>query len=360
MSTSLVRRPHRTRAFRAVAVSVGLLGVAVGCGKSADSPAATTQRSTIPAVETTVASAGRKSRACDRSETTTEPIRSTQQDFTVQVASTERTYKRYVPAGYDGIPAPLVVDLHGYQSVAAGQILMSDLATYAESAGFVVATPQGSGALPYWNAVPHPDLPDDVQFISDVIDETGSSLCIDTSRVYVDGFSNGAFLASLVACRLGDKVAAVATVAGLQVPAGCAPTRPMPIVAMHGTADRFVAFDGGPNVALASLTWDKESTRAFEGLPFAPVRDALAEWARIDGCSGSAAEKEIAPTVSQLKYGDCEDGAVVELYILDGAGHTWPGSAFAKASESLLGPANSDLNATEVIWSFFRDHPLGS
>ena len=153
--------------------------------------------------------------------------------------------------------------------------MMSEFGAFSEHAGFVVATPQGNGPLPYWNAVPHADLPDDVQFVSDVIDDVSSARVHRPDRVYVAGLSNGAFLTSLVACRLADKVAAVAAVAGLQMPADCSPSRPVPILAIHGTADQFVAFDGGPNVALASLPWNAESTRAFSGLPFTPVTDAF-------------------------------------------------------------------------------------
>jgi polyhydroxybutyrate depolymerase len=102
-----------------------------------------------------------------------------------------RTYKRYVPGRYDASPAPLLVDLHGYLSAATGQATMSNFGAYAETAGFVVATPQGNSAMPYWNAVPHDSLPDDVQFISDVIDDVSAHLCVDPSRVYVDGLSNG-------------------------------------------------------------------------------------------------------------------------------------------------------------------------
>jgi polyhydroxybutyrate depolymerase len=287
-----------------------------------------------------------------------DPVRSTHTDVSLRSSGLDRTYQQYVPVGYDATPTPLVVDLHGYLSGAEGQAMMSDFGTFSETAGFVLATPQGNGPLPYWNAVPHPDLPDDVQFVSDLIDDMSSRLCIDRSRVYVTGLSNGAFLTSLVACRLADEVAAVAAVAGMQMPADCAPSRPIPMLAIHGTADQFVTFDGSPNVALDSLPWDTESTRAFSGLPFAPVRDALDGWATINGCATPPRDEPVGPTVRTVRYDACRDGSVVELYVVDGGGHTWPGSAFSKASEATLGTTTDEINANEVIWDFFAAHPM--
>ncbi len=176
--------------------------------------------------------------------------------------------------------------------------------------------------------------------------------------MYVAGLSNGAFLTSLVACRLADKVAAVAAVAGLQMPSDCSPSRPVPILAIHGTADQFVAFDGGPNVALSSLPWNAESTRAFSGLPFAPVTDALGEWATINGCAKPPRDERVSPSVTVVRYDECREGSAVELFVVDGGGHTWPGSAFSKASESVLGNTTDEINADEVIWQFFDAHPL--
>jgi polyhydroxybutyrate depolymerase len=302
--------------------------------------------------------AQRPSPGCRQPGAEPAPTRSRHVDVSLRSSDLDRSYKQYVPSSYDATPTPLVIDLHGYLSGADGQAMMSNFGAFSENAGFVVATPQGNGPLPYWNAVPHPDLPDDVQFVSDVIDDMSSRLCIDLTRVYVAGLSNGAFLASLVACRLADKVAAVAAVAGLQMPADCAPSRPVPILAIHGTADQFVTFDGSPNVALSSLAWNAESTRAFSGLPFVPVTDAAGEWATINGCASPPRDEPVSASVMVVRYDECRDGSAVELFVVDGGGHTWPGSAFSKASESVLGQTTDEINADEVIWKFFVAHPM--
>jgi polyhydroxybutyrate depolymerase len=308
----------------------------------------------IPSTTSTVPD---RSPGCDTGATDV-GARGTHERVDLASSGSDRWYTRFVPDAYDGAPTPLVIDLHGYLSGAAGQAAMSDLGSTAEEAGFVVATPQGTSEMPYWNAVPHSELPDDIAFVEAVIDDVGASLCIDPARVYVDGFSNGAFLASLVACRLPDRVAAVAAVAGLLLPADCDPARPVPVLAIHGTDDRFVSFAGAPNPALADLTWNDQSRAAFDGLAFAEVTTTAARWAELDGCGPEPARAEVAAGVERIEYGGCAAGSTVQLYVIDGGGHTWPGSAFSAASASILGPTTEAIDANELIWSFFQDHPM--
>lgn len=331
----------------ALALALG----AVGCGstepRAAGAPEATPSTSSSSGPSTGAGCAG------DAAPTGSAPER-------VELTSggVDRWYDRVVPGTYDGTPTPLVVDLHGYLSGAAGQAAMSDLAATAEQEGFVLATPQGNGDLPYWNAVPHPELPDDVTFVADVIDDVSATVCIDPARVYVDGFSNGAFLTSLVACELSDRVAAVAAVAGLLVPEGCAPSRPVPVLAIHGTADRYVGVDGPPNPALDDLQWNDDSRAAFDGLPFAPVTTAAAGWAALDGCDPEPTRAPAGPSVELVAYDGCAGDAAVALYLVDGGGHTWPGSAFSHASAAILGPTTDAIDANDVIWTFFTEHPM--
>jgi polyhydroxybutyrate depolymerase len=279
-------------------------------------------------------------------------------EVVIATGGASRAYDLYVPGGALDSPAALVVDLHGYQSGPAGQIPMSDFHGLAEREGFVVATPEGNGDLPYWNATPEPSLPDDVRFIGDVIDDVGARLCIDPARVYVDGFSNGAFMASLVACEMSDRVAAVAAVAGLVFPAGCDPDRAVPVLAIHGTADDFVSFEGSPNAALERLEWNDASRAAFARIPFDDVRASAATWATAQGCDDGPATRPVGGEVALTAYGGCDDGSSVLLYTVEGGGHTWPSSELAAASGSLLGHTTFDLDATAEIWEFFTDHPL--
>lgn len=337
-------------------LTVGVVVLAGGC-TSGSTKAEVQAPSDDPPATPVPARASEPSPGCDVDPETV-GARGTHEQVDLTSDGVARWYSRLVPTSYDGAPVPLVIDLHGYLSGATVQAEMSQLGAAGEEAGFVVATPQGTSDMPYWNAAPVADLPDDVGFVEEVIDDVGATLCIDPRRVYVDGFSNGAFLTSLVACRLSDRVAAVAAVAGLLLPADCDPARPVPVLAIHGTEDRHVSFGGGPNPALDELTWNDESRAAFDALAFGAVTEAAAAWAELDGCDPEPARSEVGDAVELVAYPRCAEGSAVELYVVDGGGHAWPGSALSAASASILGPTTEEIDATELIWSFFQDHPM--
>lgn len=355
------RRPIPNLRRRAVALVIATAFLAMGCSSGGDDEVAADAADTVEPADTspatTTVTTPQRSPGCDTDPADAGP-RATHERVDITSGGTERWYSQLVPTAYEGEPTPLVVDLHGYLSGSGGQIAMSDLGRVAEQEGFVVATPQGNSDMPYWNAAPHADLPDDVTFVADVIDDVGERLCIDPHRVYVEGFSNGAFLTSLVACRLSDRVAAVAAVAGLLLPADCAPTRAVPMLAIHGTDDRFVSFTGGASPGLDELTWNEESTAAFDGLPWAEVTTTAAAWAELQECGPEPTRTPVGDAVELIEYTECSDDSAVQLYVVDGGGHAWPGSAFSTASEPILGMTTDEIDATEAIWSFFREHPL--
>ena len=71
-----------------------------------------------------------------------------------------------------------------------------------------------------------------------------STVCIDPSRVYAAGMSNGGAFASGLACDSARTFGAIASVSGL---APCRSGGPaVPVIAFHGTADPIYPYDGGP------------------------------------------------------------------------------------------------------------------
>jgi polyhydroxybutyrate depolymerase len=273
-----------------------------------------------------------------------------------------RWYVRHVPSSYDGKkPTPLVVDLHGYLEGAELHETNSKLAAFGDAHGFVTITPQGSGdVVPGWAV--ELDAPD-VRFIGDLLDEAERTVCIDDRRIFVAGFSNGAFLASTLACVYADRIAAIAPVAALRNPPGCKPARPVPIVTFAGTGDEFVAFTGGlgPRAQMASANDGTgrmlgETSGGALVARSASMPRITAAWAKRNHCAAKPKETSVASDVTLVRY-RCPKGAGVELYRIDGGGHTWPGSEFSRQIESVVGPTTFSINANEVMWSFFRAHP---
>jgi polyhydroxybutyrate depolymerase len=120
----------------------------------------------------------------------------------------------------------------------------------------------------------------------------------------------------------------------------------MPMIAFHGTRDPIVPYEGGPL-----------------GDPFNPVkpvflgqRTFVASWAERNRCAANPVESTIAPDVTRLEYGDCADGASVVLNTVIGGGHTWPGGK--PLPKWYLGPTSNSIDATRLMWTFFRAHPM--
>jgi polyhydroxybutyrate depolymerase len=289
-----------------------------------------------------------------------------------------------LPASFD--PArrvPLVIGLH--PSGGSGNTFDQDsgLSAAATSKGFAVMLPDGGIRLPaatggdgsYWNipgvplvsgsAVPK-DARDDVRFIADAIDHLVKHNCVDARRIYVTGFSGGARMSSMLGCLLADRVAAVAPVAGLRAgraagpefaepeAGNCRPSRPLPVLAVHGTDDETNPFPGG-----GGLRWGYS------------VERAAARWASLDRCGATPVLEKISAQVTRVRYGACDAGSEVVLYRIDaprdqGGGHVWPGGQrdLSTRAPSPVGgnvseprrPLAAELDATAVVLEFFARH----
>lgn len=272
--------------------------------------------------------------------------------------SQEGRYIEVLPASHDSsTPVPLVLDLHGYSSPLEAQRELSGLAAYGLDEGFAVVLPQVTRGVPLWNAAIGSS---DEAFIVEILDEVFSTRCIDESRFYVAGMSNGAFMTSSLSCALSDRVAAAAPVTGLTDVPSCELSRPVPVIAFHGTADTFVAYEGGLGSSVADLPTEGGGS-VGEGVVDAggpSIEEQAAAWAARNGCADAApAEEQLADDVVLMTW-DCPPGAAVQLYRIIGGGHTWPGSPFLAGLDDFVGPTTFSIDANELIWTFFQAHPL--
>ncbi|MEO6397074.1 MAG: hypothetical protein ABIP13_01280, partial [Tepidiformaceae bacterium] len=131
---------------------------------------------------------------------------------------------------------------------------------------------------------------------------------------------------SRIACALGDRVAAVASLSGL-----AAPVEPChgssAIIAFHGTADDVVPFNGGA----VRLIYQ-----------YGGVRAAISAWSTLNRCSGSPVAQRISTrTVRESHQGCVRPVALIQI---TGGGHEWPSS--------------SDVNVADTVWAFFREQHL--
>jgi polyhydroxybutyrate depolymerase len=91
----------------------------------------------------------------------------------------------------------------------------------ADEAGFIAVYPNGTGAGPFltfnsggveWELVKK--QPNDVTFVSQLLDDLATVVSVDPKRIYATGMSNGGMMCYRLAAELSDRIAAIAPVAG--------------------------------------------------------------------------------------------------------------------------------------------------
>lgn len=274
-----------------------------------------------------------------------------------------RVYDVSIPPRYDGRkPAPLVVVLHPLGGDAAEIDRDTDLPNEGGRRGYVVVAPDGLllppsagpgyAGLRWWNifgaaapqygtGVPQPardpSSADDITFLGAVLDETWNDLCVDPSRVYATGGSNGAGMTTQLGCTLADRLAAIAPVAGVNLTGVCPGSTPIAVLAIHGTADEQVAYTGN----------DLEGHH-FNN-PSVPAR--MAQWARRNRCAAATVVDRPFPQVVRTTWQHCARGADTVLWTAIGGPHAWPSTVGLKGRYFTF-------DATRVILDFFDRHSL--
>ncbi len=317
----------------------------------------TTETNAAPST-TTVAKLAATSPGCSAT-----PVAAGQTQVDLKSSGDPRWYIRHIPASYSAtVASAVIVDLHGYQEGASIHTVMSALGAFGEQHNFITITPQGTAnPIPRWDTALGSK---DVHFIGDVLDNIEKTLCVNPHRIFVSGLSNGAFMTSSMACAYADRFAAAAPVAGvISDVKACKPARAVPLITFHGTADGFVAYDGGLGKDALNLPSANGKGKLKDNLQILKLRKGLTipqqvdGWAKRNGCDAKPTETNIASDVTEFVY-NCPNNADVNFYRIAGGGHTWPGSTFSKGIANVVGVTTFSINADELMWKFFEAHPL--
>jgi poly(3-hydroxybutyrate) depolymerase len=236
--------------------------------------------------------------------------------------SAMRNFIIHAPAGT--LTPALVINMHGLGSNALQEQLLTGFDAIADREKFIVVYPNGISNT--WDITGDKD----VAFISALIDTMNARYHIDLKRVFATGMSMGGYMSHRLACALSNRIAAIGPVSGLNATYNCVPSRAVPVLQIHGTADSVVKYS---NVA-ATITG----------------------WVNRNGCPATVVTTNPYPAsnpnsvVKKEAYGPCRDSSEVILLTVNGGGHTWPGVNW--------GGATKDINASEEIWVFFKKHPM--
>jgi poly(3-hydroxybutyrate) depolymerase len=202
-----------------------------------------------------------------------------------------------------------------------------------------------------WQGFPGHDI-DDIQFTQDLLDSLTESYCIDKSRIWASGKSDGGGFAGLLACDnlLSQQIAAFAPVSGafyvknktktchpVTIPIPCDPgSSSIPFLEFHGGQDRTIPYDGGP--------------LHHECLPQIPYY--LQAWATRDRLETQNTTSQLTNDTLVFRFG--ADGLVTGVYDVS-IPHDWP-STFPNPDNERSGHQPATFNATTLIMDFFHQH----
>jgi len=288
----------------------------------------------------------------------------------VTVDGTARTALVHLPTNATGTdPLPAVLSFHGAESSASVQQATDGLTAKADAKGFVVVYPEGLQVdladrvtdVPGWDVAGR--AVDEPAFVAALLDELGSQVCIDPSRVYATGFSNGGHLVLALPCALPGRIAAVAPVQGWFTSAVCETGPATPTIGFHGLDDIAAPYDGAQPPQPTLL----------------PAPDVYGAQATRNGCTDGPASSTVTPTVERLTWDDCQAATI--LYTLRDHGHAWPGHPLPATPDQVLQIicppgeppidfvtalgvtcqtladnfllTNLDIDATDLMWEFF-------
>ena len=261
----------------------------------------------------------------------------------------ERTYYAYMPksAGSDR-KMPVVLAFHGYGGSGHSMAEVSHFNELAEKQKFIAVYPDGIDHDWFLKGNSKNNL-DDVLFTQALLNRLQQTAKIDTQRIYATGFSKGAILTQVLACRLPHKIAAFASVAGsipTRLQSSCQPQNPVSILAINGTNDQSVHYQG-------------DEPSQYRGLISIPAMVNL--WQSYDHCPTAVQDAANANgiPVKTIHYSGCNAGAEVEHLAVVNGGHFWPGGV-SKDPDLNKFNAKINLDASKEIWNFFQHHTLSS
>jgi poly(hydroxyalkanoate) depolymerase family esterase len=274
-----------------------------------------------------------------------------------------RTYKLYVPSGYNARALPLVVMLHGCKQSPDDFALGTRMNDLAEEQTFFVAYPAQdafANVSKCWNWFNTGDQQRDQgepSLIAGITRQIMRDLLVEPGRVYIAGLSAGGAAAAIMGSTYPDLYAAIGVHSGL----ACGAATDMP--------SAFEAMRQGRSSGAWEPWRHNDSRRAVPTIVFHGDRDMIVNPVNGDQViaqAKAAGDFQITTTRGEAPGGmsytrtvqaDRNGRAVLEHWVLHGAGHAWSGGSAAGSHTEPRGP---DASREMVRFFFQRSTPKAS
>lgn len=270
-----------------------------------------------------------------------------------------REYFVYAPKNLKN-PAPVVLVFHGGGGPIGTAEFMAERSGWIEKSqanGFLAVFPQGTIRDPEkpvnvmanftdparnirdWNegsliTTASKKNVDDLSYVNALLDDLSKKFSVDENRIYATGFSNGATMSYALGVQMGNRLAAIAPIAGL--------------LYIHDPLKN--------TVSLMSIVGTKDKPPKPIGfIPLAEARtyvsDPIREWSKYLECSGETQKKDngIIITIQDK----CRENGEVISYRIENMDHVYPGLSTLFNENPLVGDR---VQAADIIWDFFKKH----
>jgi polyhydroxybutyrate depolymerase len=280
---------------------------------------------------------------------------SEQKTISITFGGVARNFIVYLPSGYNNSgKMPLIFAIHGGSGTPEGMINIANFKPIADRDKVVLVYPEG--VQKNWNdgrpTVPNQLGINDVGFFNQMCDYMINNYSVDGKKIYATGISNGGFMSTRLGCELSNRIAAIAvdaaTMEAKTIAPNCNPGRPVPALYIHGTTDPLVPFLGGQMTAGGTA-----------GGTILSHFQVIEKWVALNGCNTTPTITDLpdisndGTTIKQRVYTGGTTGSEVVSYVILNGGHTWP-QGYQYLNEAIIGKTSQDMNACEVIWTFFK------
>ena len=280
---------------------------------------------------------------------------SEQKTINITFDGVARNFIVYLPSGYNNSgKMPLIFAIHGGSGTPEGMINIANFKTIADRDKVVLVYPEG--VQKNWNdgrpTAPNQLGINDVGFFNQMCDYMINNYSVDVKKIYATGISNGGFMSTRLGCELSNRIAAIAvnaaTIEATTIAPNCKPNRPVPALYIHGTTDPLVPFLGG-----------QISAGGTAGGTILSHFQVIEKWVALNGCNSTPTITDLpdiandGTTIKQRVYSGGTNGSEVVSYVITNGGHTWP-QGYQYLNEAIIGKTSQDMNACEVIWTFFK------
>lgn len=294
-------------------------------------------------------------------------------DGQISTNGSERDYKLYIPASYQGKPLPLVVMLHGCTQGPDSFAESTRMNQLAESGRFLVLYPsQKISANPTrcWNwflpANQVRDSGEPAEIVATIVQVTQQH-DVDRRRVYVAGLSAGASMSAILAACYPEVFAAAAVHAGTMYKAATTVPDAGKVMVTgkapepEQLAEEAWACGGKRKLTVPLMVWQGQGDNIVNRINGEAV---VRQFIRLNDWADDGQNNGSAPQAPSTQNGQVTDGhaysvatytfkgrPLIEYYRVAEMGHAWSGGLDDLPFSDGKGP-----NASLLMWNFFKQH----